>query len=55
MFAMVLGEESLRPNNPEVTYTAEYKDKLNPGYYKVTGIFIAREKLMSGNIIIEVK
>ena len=46
MFAMVLGEEVLGPNNSEVTYTAEYKD---------TGIFVAQEKPMSGSIIIEVK
>ena len=55
MFTMVLGEESLGPNNPEVTYTAEYKDRLSPGYYKVTGYFIAQDKPMSGNIIIMVK
>ena len=55
MFAMVLGEETLGPNNPEATYTAEYKDRLSPGYYKITGVFIAQEKPMSGSIIIEVK
>ena len=55
MFAMVLGEETLGPTNPEIIYTAEYKGKLNLGYYKVTGIFVAQEKPMSGSIIIEVK
>ena len=55
MFTMALGEETLGPTNTEIIYAAGYKDKLNPGYYKVTGIFIAPEKLMSGNIIIEVK
>ena len=55
MFAMVLGEESLGPNNPEVTYTAEYKDRLSPGYYKVTGYFIAWDRPMSGSIVVEVK
>ena len=55
MFAMVLGEETLGPTNTEITYTVEYKDKLNPGYYKVTGIFVVQEKPMSGSIIIEVK
>ena len=55
MFAMMLGEEILGPRNPEVIYTAEYKDRLNPGCYKVTGIFVAQEKPMSGSIIIEVK
>jgi len=55
MFAMVLGEEVLRPDNPEIIYTAEYKGKLRPGYYKVTGILVAKDRPMSGNIIIIVK
>jgi len=55
MFAMALGEETLGPNNPEITYAIEYKDKLSPGYYKVTGILVAKDRPMSGSIIIEVK
>jgi len=55
MFGMVLGEEILRPSNPEVTYTAEYNDGLSLGYYKVTGIFVAQDRPMSGSIVIEVK
>jgi hypothetical protein len=55
VFAMMLGEEILGPRNPEVIYKAEYKDKLILGYYKVTGIFIAQEKPMSGSIVVEVK
>ncbi len=55
IFAQMLGEEILGPSNPEVIYTAEYKGKLSPGYYKVTGIFVAQEKPMSGSIVIEVK
>jgi len=55
MFAMVLGEKVLGPHNPEVIYTEEYKGKLSSGYYKVTGIFIAKDRPMSGSIIIQVK
>ena len=55
MFAMVLGEEILGPLNPAVIYAAEYRNKLSPGYYKVTGILIAQDRSMSGSIIIEVK
>ncbi|MCZ2845541.1 MAG: BsuPI-related putative proteinase inhibitor [Candidatus Bathyarchaeota archaeon] len=55
MFAQMLGEEILGPNNPEIIYTAEYKDKLRPGYYKVTGILVAQDRPISGNIIIMVK
>ena len=55
MFAMVLGEETLGPDNPEIAYTAEYRDKLNPGYYKATGIFVVTDRPMSGSVIIEVR
>ena len=55
MFAMVLVEETLGPTNPEIIYTAEYTDKLSPGYYKVTGFFVAQDRLMSGSIVVEVK
>jgi hypothetical protein len=55
MFAMMLGEETLGPLNPAVICAAEYRNKLSLGYYKITGVFIAREKPMSGSIIIEVK
>jgi len=55
MFAMMLGEKILGPDNPEIIYTAEYKGKLSPGYYKVTAIFVAQDRPMSGSVIIEVK
>ena len=55
MFGMVLGEETLGPNNLDIIYKAEYKDKLSPGYYKITGIFVAQDRPMSGSITIEVK
>jgi len=55
MFAMVLGEEVIGPHNSEVIYTADYKDRISPGNYKVTGIFIAKDRPMSGSIIVEVE
>ena len=55
MFAMMLGEETLGPTNIEIIYSVKYKDKLSPGYYKITGIFVAQDRPMSGSIIIEVK
>jgi len=55
MFAMVLGEEILGPTNMEVNYSAEYKSKLSPGYFKVTGVLVAQNRPMLGSIIIEVK
>ncbi|MBU4228389.1 hypothetical protein KJ987_09070 [bacterium] len=55
MFAMMLGEETLGPTNTEVIYTADYRDKFSPGYYKITGVLVAQDRPMSGSIIIEVK
>ena len=55
MFAIVLGEEILETTNTEILYSAKYSDKLSPGYYKITGIFVAQDRPMSGSIIIEVK
>lgn len=55
MFTMVLGKETLEPNNPEIIYTAEYKGELVPSFYKITGIFVAQDRPMSGNVVIIVK
>jgi len=55
MFAMVLGEEILGPHNQEAIYTVEYKGKRSSGYYKVMGVLVAKDRPMSGSIIIEVK
>ena len=55
MFAMVLGEETLGPLNTEVIYKSEYKGKLSLGYYKITGILVAKDRPMSGNVVIIVK
>ena len=55
MFAMVLGEETLGLDSPEIIYTAEYKGDLSPGYYKITGILVAKDRPMSGNVVIMVK
>ena len=55
MFAMVLGEEILGLDNPEIIYMAEYKGKLSQGYYKITEVLVAQDRSMSGSIIIEVK
>jgi len=55
MFAMMLGEETLGLTNTEVIYTAKYREKLSPGYYKITEVLVAKDRPMSGNVIIEVR
>jgi hypothetical protein len=52
MFAMGLGEEVLGATNTDVIYTEKYNDKLSPGYYKITGILVTKNRPMSGSIII---
>jgi hypothetical protein len=55
MFVMMLGEETLGSTNIEIIYAVEYKGKLSPGYYKITGVLVAQDRSMSGSIIIGVK
>lgn len=55
MFALVLGEETLGSNNPKIIYTIEYKSELDSGNYKIIGVLVAKDKPMSGSIVIEVK
>ena len=52
MFATMLGEETLGPDNPDATYTAQYKGKLSPGSYKITGILVAVNRPMAGSVTI---
>jgi len=55
MFAMLLGEETLGPDKEEIAYTEVYRDRLEPGHYKVTGVLVARNRPMSASVEIEVR
>ena len=55
MFAMVLGEETLGPNNSEIIYSEKCNKKLIPGYYKVSGVLISTNKEINGSIVIEIR
>jgi hypothetical protein len=54
MFVMVLGGETLGPAHPELIYSAEYAGKVEPGCYKITAVFTASDKPISGNLFIQV-
>ncbi len=55
MFAAVLGTEVLGIEKNKFVYTETFKGRLDPGYYKIRGRFIAKNLPMSGNLIIQVK
>ena len=51
----MLGEEILGPDRPEIRYTTKYKGELEPGHYKIMGMFVAKDRPMSGKVSIIVK
>ncbi len=55
MFAMVLGEETIGPTNPELIYTEKFTNKLACGYYKITGVFTVQDRPISANVMILIK
>ena len=55
MFAMVMGEKKLNVNHPKLIYQEKYDGQLTPGYYRIKGIFTAKNHPMTAEIIIRVK
>lgn len=55
MFAQVLGEEILGPRRKSLIYTAEFRGKLQPGTYKVSGVIVSRGLSLSSSMVISVK
>ena len=52
---MVLGEEIIGPGNEELSYEARFADSLEPGIYMLTGIFVDKERPISGSISLTVE
>lgn len=52
---MVLGTEVLGPEKNDIVYTEKYKGNLEAGYYKITGAIVARNKPISGSLVIKIK
>ena len=55
MFAMVLGEEKLNVNHPELIYQESYDKEIEPGHYRIKGVFTAKNYPMSAEMVFQVK
>ena len=55
MFTMALGQETLGPAKPRLTYEAEYTAKLKPGTYKIKGLLTNVNRPISATIGVEVR
>lgn len=55
MFAMVLGEETLGPAKPRLTYEAQYADNLQPGSYTIKAVLTDTERRISAVITVLVE
>ena len=55
MFTMVLGQETLEPANPRLTYEAEHTARLEPGRYKIKGLLTDVSRRISATIGMEVQ
>jgi hypothetical protein len=54
-FLQVLGVERLGPGRPSITYQAEYGGNLAPGRYSVEGTIVARNRLLSATLVIQIQ
>ena len=55
MFTMALGQETLEPAKPRLTYEAEYTARLEPGRYKIKGLLTDVSRRISATIGMEVQ
>jgi hypothetical protein len=54
-FEAISGKETIGPGNEEIIYKAKFEGKLNPGSYKITGILVDKDRLVSGSVTIGAK
>ncbi len=55
LFTMALGQETLGPATPRLTYEAEHTAKLEPGRYKIKGLLTDVSRRISATISVEVQ
>ncbi len=55
MFTMALGQETLEPAKPRLTYEADHTARLEPGRYKIKGLLTDVSRRISATIGVEVK
>ncbi len=54
MFATVMGQETLGPDNPSLTYEAEFAGELAPGRYTIKALLTDGSRQVSATIGVEV-
>lgn len=55
MFAAVMGQETLGPDNPSLTYEAEFAGELAPGRYTIKALLTDGSRQVSATIGVEVR
>jgi predicted small secreted protein len=55
VFAMVLGEETIKPGSEDLIYRTRFEKELSPGSYKITGILVDKDRPMSGSVTILIR
>jgi len=55
MFTMALGQETVGPAKPQLTYEAEYTAKLKAGRYGIKGLLTDANRQISATISVEVR
>ncbi len=55
MFTMALGQETLDPAKPRLTYEAKHTATLEPGRYKIKGLLTDVSRRISATVTVEVQ
>lgn len=55
IFAQALGTEAIGPVRPELTYRAEFRGNLAPGWYRLEAALAAKDRPLSGALALEVQ
>lgn len=55
LFAQVLGSETLGPDRPELSFTAELTAGLSPGSYQVQGLIVSEDRPLSAELAVLVR
>lgn len=55
VFAQVLGTEALGPARPQITYQAQFRGNLAPGWYSLEATLVAKDRPLSASLLIQVQ
>jgi hypothetical protein len=55
LFGQMLGAETIGPARPQIVYRGEFTGRLTPGFYRVEGRLVARDRPLSASLVIQVQ